>query len=331
MTPLHIGRVALDPPLVLAPMAGICDRHFRLLIRRTGGVGLVSMEFISSEAVTRGSRPMIEKLAFAEEERPLAIQIYGREPGRMADCAAIVEELGPDICDINMGCPANKVLNGCAGAALMRDLRQAAAIIAACRKRLSIPLTVKFRLGTGGGETPVNFVELGRICEDLGVDAVTLHARTARQMYTGRADWSRIAELKAALSIPVIGNGDVTEPAQALAMFRETGCDAVMIGRGALTDPWIFRRTAALADGDEDRPATLAERRQIIETHFRWILRDEEPRAALHKLRTFTGRYTHGLAGARRLREAIGQLRDPGEFLDLLERHFPRDAARVGA
>ena len=205
--PLRIGTLELETPLILAPMAGICDRYFRLLIRRLGGVGLVSMEFISAEAVSRNIQPMIDKMDFADEERPLAIQIYGSDPERMADCAAVVEQLRPDACDINMGCPANKVLKGCAGAALMGDLSHAAAVIEACRKRLSIPLTVKFRLGLGRISEPANYLELGRICQDLGVAAVTLHARTARQMYTGRADWSHIRRLTESLEIPVIGNG----------------------------------------------------------------------------------------------------------------------------
>jgi nifR3 family TIM-barrel protein len=320
--PLRIGPLAVDPPLVLAPMAGLCDRHFRLLVRRIGGVGLVSMEFISSEEVTRGHPRALAKLRFSDEERPLAIQIYGRDAARMAECAARVEELAPDVCDINMGCPANKILNGCAGANLMADLKHAAAIIAACRARLTIPLTVKFRIGTGRGPDPANFVELGRICQDLGVDAITLHGRTAKQMYSGRADWSAIARLRESVAIPVIGNGDVTTPEDALALFRETGCDAVMIGRGVLTDPWIFRKTAAALAGRPVPETTLAARREAIVTHYRWIIAEEERGPAMQKLRTFTGRYTHGIPGGRRLRQAIAGVPAPEAFLDLIEGHF---------
>lgn len=319
---LKIGGCTVDPPLVLAPMAGICDLHYRLMMRRVGGVGLVSMEFISSEAVTRGIDAILRKMAFDQEERPLAIQIYGRDPVRMADCAALVNEMRPDICDINMGCPANKVLQGCAGAALMGDLKRAAAIIEACRRRLDIPLTVKFRLGLGRGEDPVNFLELGRICEDLGVAAVTLHGRTAKQMFSGQADWDQVRRLKESVAIPVIGNGDVKTPGDAVEMLRRTGCDAVMIGRAALTDPWIFRRTAALLAGGDAPPATLEERREVILTHFGWIARDLDPREALHKLRTFTGWYTHGVPGGRTLRQRIGQLNEPRMFLEAIEEHF---------
>ncbi|MDH3285011.1 MAG: tRNA dihydrouridine synthase DusB [Acidobacteriota bacterium] len=322
ITGLRIGAVSIDTPLVLAPMAGICDRHFRLLIRRIGGVGLVSMEFVSSEAVTRGVGPELEKMTFTDEERPLAIQIYGRDAARMSDCAALVNDLRPDICDINMGCPANKILKGCAGAALMDDLSRAARIIEACRRRLDIPLTVKFRLGLGRGESPVNFLELGRICQDLGVAAVALHGRTAKQMYRGEADWEQIARLKDAVEIPVIGNGDVRSPGDATRMMRETGCDGVMIGRAVLTDPWVFRRTADVLRGREPREPTAGERRELIATHFRWIMRDFDRKTALHKLRTFTGRYTHGLPGGRKLRQRISQLEEPGQFIDMVERHF---------
>ena len=324
MTPprLNIGDVELSAPLVLAPMAGICDRHFRLLIRRVGGVGLVSMEFISSEAVTRGVKPILEKMVFHDEERPLAIQIYGRDPERMADCASIVEELRPEVCDINMGCPANKILKGCAGAALMGDLRRAERIIEACRRRLTRPLTVKFRLGLGRGADPVNYLELGRICQDLGVAAVTLHARTAKQMYSGRAEWNEIRRLKQILDIPVIGNGDVTTAGDAVEMLRATGCDGVMVGRGVLQDPWLFRRIAARLRGEPEPVVTLAERRELTLTHFRWLAEQEEHRVAMHKMRTFAGRYTRGLEGGRRLRERIGSIATPGEFIAAIEEHY---------
>lgn len=322
--PLSIGGVTLPEPLLLAPMAGITDRHFRLLVRRIGGCGLVSMEFISSEAVTRGNKVELAKLRFSEEERPLAIQIYGRDPARMADCAALVNQLRPEICDINMGCPANKVLKGCAGAALMGDLPRAAAIIAACRRQLEIPLTVKFRLGLGRGDCPINYLELGRICTDLGVAAVSLHARTAEQMFSGDAAWEHIRALKQALPIPVIGNGDVREPDDALRLMTATGCDGVMVGRGVLTDPWIFRRIAERRRGADGAPASLAERLEIIRTHFAWIIADHDRGEALHKLRTFAGWYTHGVPGGRGLRRSIGSLVTPQQFVELFEDHFAR-------
>ncbi|MGE5278272.1 MAG: tRNA dihydrouridine synthase DusB [Acidobacteriota bacterium] len=321
---LHFGPVSVDPPLVLAPMAGITDHVYRLMLRRIGGVGLVTMEFISSEAITRGNARQIRKLLFSEEERPLSIQIYGSDPGRMAAAAEIVEELRPDACDINMGCPANKVLKGCAGAALMGDLVLAREIIREVRRRLTIPLTVKFRLGLD--ESRKNFLELGRICEGEGAAAVTLHGRTARQMYTGRADWARIAELKRAVSIPVVGNGDVETARDALEMFRQTGCDAVMCGRSTMKNPWIFRQIAELRAGREPREPGLSERRDLMLAHFEAIERTAfDPREALHKLRTMTGWYTHGLPNGRALRIRISELETPAEFRAAVEEFF--DAA----
>ena len=310
---LRFGRVPVDPPLILAPMAGITDHVYRLMLRSIGGVGVVTMEFISSEAITRGSARQLRKMVFSEEERPLSIQIYGSDPERMAAAAEIVEELSPDLCDINMGCPANKVLKGCSGAALMGDLPLARRIVRAVRRRLSMPLTVKFRLGLDDARR--NFLDLGKLCEDEGATAVAMHARTARQMYTGRADRARIAELKRHLSIPVIGDGDVETPEDALSMFGETGCDAVMVGRATMKNPWIFRQTADLLAGRKPGEASLSERRDLMLSHFAAIEESAaEPREALHKLRTMTGWYTHGLVNGRALRVRISQLATPADF-----------------
>jgi nifR3 family TIM-barrel protein len=317
---MRIGSVACDPPLVLAPMAGITDRQFRLILRRLGGVGLVTMEFVSSEGLTRGSARTRRMMRYSEEERPISIQIYGSDPERMADAARMVESVGADICDINMGCPANKVLKGCAGCALMGDLDLARRIIATVRRAISIPLTVKFRAGIRDNQ--LNYVELGRICEEEGVDAVALHPRTAKQMYRGRADWDRIGALKEALSIPVVGNGDVTRADDALRMFRETGCDAVMIGRASMKNPWIYRQIEDHMAGREPFEPTLDDRRRLILDHFRMATEQEEPKLALHKLRTFTGWYTHGLPGGRHLRLKIGSLHAPEDFLEAVERFF---------
>jgi tRNA-dihydrouridine synthase B len=323
---------AVDPPLILAPMAGITDMTYRLLLRRIGGVGLVTMEFVSSEGLTRGNRKTQRLLRFDPAERPLSVQIYGADAARMEIAAERVEEMGVDVCDINMGCPSNKVLKGCAGAGLMRDLGRAKEIVAACRKALkTTPLTVKFRLGVT--DETVNYLELGRICEGEGVAAVALHARTAKQMYTGRADWSYIARLKEAVRIPVVGNGDVATPEDVLAMFKETGCDAVMCGRATMKNPWIFRQAAELLAGRPYREATLAERRDVILDHFRLIQKDhaDAPRAVLAKLRTFTGWYTHGLPNGGELRRRIASLESPQAFLDAVEDFFATHASRAAA
>jgi tRNA-dihydrouridine synthase B len=324
---LRLGNLRIDPPLVLAPMAGITDHVYRLMLRRIGGVGLVTMEFISSEAITRGNARQLRKLVFSDEERPLSIQIYGSDPERMAAAADIVEQLGPDVCDINMGCPANKVLKGCAGAALMGDLPLARAIVRAVKARLSIPLTVKFRLGLD--ERRENFLDLGRMCADEGVAAVAMHARTAKQMYTGKADYSRIAELKAALSIPVVGNGDVLTPADATALFERTGCDAVMVGRATMKNPWIFRQISDAMAGRPPREATLEERRDLMLAHFSAIEEAAaEPKEALHKLRTMTGWYTSGLPHGKELRVRISSLATPSDFREAVVEFFGSLASR---
>jgi len=315
MVPLGPHRI--DPPLWLAPMAGVTDRDFRLLVRRIGGVGVVSMEFISSKAIVNGNQRTRELMYFSEEERPLAIQIYGSDASTMREAALVVEELGADVCDINMGCPANKVLKGCAGAALMGDLKLAETIVRTVREAISIPLTVKFRLGLDDGRR--NYLELGRVCEANGVAAVAMHARTARQMFTGEADWSHLARLKAALAIPVIGNGDVREPEDALRLMAETGCDGVMIGRGATKNPWLFRQIAARMEGSRVGEPTLADRRGLILEHFRMVAERESSTFALHKLRKFTGWYTHGLPNGRKLRQAINTLPDVATFLATVE------------
>jgi nifR3 family TIM-barrel protein len=317
----RFGGVPVDPPLVLAPMAGITDHVYRLMLRRFGGVGLVTMEFISSEAITRGNARQMRKMHFSDQERPLSIQIYGSDEVRMAAAAEIVEELAPDVCDINMGCPANKVLKGCAGAALMGDLPLARRIVREVRRRLTIPLTVKFRLGLDDARR--NFLDVGKMCEDEGAAAVALHARTARQMYTGRADRSAIAALKRHLSIPVVGNGDVATAEDAVSLLAETGCDAVMIGRATMKNPWIFRQAADRLAGRDPRVATLEERRDLMLDHFEAIERSaHDPREALHKLRTMTGWYTRGLPDGRALRIRISSLSTPADFREAVTEFF---------
>lgn len=327
----RLGSLSFDPPFVLAPMAGVTDRDFRLIVRRIGGVGLVTMEFIQSRALNQGIRRTLDLMHFVEEERPLSIQIYGSDAAGMAEAARKVQEMGADVCDINMGCPANKVLKGCSGCALMGDLELAREIVAACRRELTIPLTVKFRLGLDHAN--VNFLELGRICEGEGADGVAMHARTAKQFFKGEARpaWGEIARLKEALSIPVFGNGDVKEPQDALDMLRETGCDGVLIGRAATKNPWIFRQAADLMAGREPEEASLLDRRELITDHFRMVAERETSKYALHKLRKFTGWYTHGIPHGRELRQRIQSLPDVPTFLEAVEAFFDDLEARRAA
>jgi len=317
---MRIGNISLEQPLILAPMAGITDQYFRLILKRIGGVGMVTMEFISSEALTRGSEKTRQMMQFSEEERPLAIQIYGSHPGRMADAAEFVQALGADVVDINMGCPANKVLKGCAGAALMGDPDLARDIVRACRARVTIPLTVKFRVGLDHARA--NYLELGTICEGEGADAVALHGRTARQMFSGKADREPVRRLKEKLRIPVSGNGDVETPADAMELWCATGCDGVMIGRAAIKNPWLFRQIAAVRSAAVPVEPSLAERRDLILYHFELLRDREEERHALHKIRTFTGWYTHGLPNGRILRQKINALETVPQFLDSIEDFF---------
>jgi len=341
---LKIGSLAVDPPLLLAPMAGVTDRDFRLIVRRIGGVGLVAMEFISSRNLVHGQpthrRRERARLAFDPAERPLSIQIYGSDAETMAAAAREVEALQPDVCDINMGCPANKVLKSCAGAALMGDLPLAEEIVRRVRREVSIPLTVKFRLGLD--DDRCNYRELGRICQGEGADAVTVHGRTASQRFRGSARWAPIAHLKEALDIPVIGNGDVRTPKEAERMMAETGCDGVMIGRGATRNPWIFQQAAArlaqraqrggAASSPVDLPApSLDDRRDLILGHFRTVVGRDEPGEALDRLRRFTGWYSHGLPGGQALRRQINDLRDPQSFLEAVECFFAERALDAAA
>lgn len=319
--PLCLGKgLAIDPPLLLAPMAGVTDRDFRLIVRRIGGIGVVSMEFISSKLLLSGDRRTRKMMAFVAEERPLAVQIYGSDPAILAEAAKIVDGMGVDLCDINMGCPANKVLAGCSGAALMGDPALAGRIVRAVRAVTTLPLTVKFRLGLD--EKRKNYLEIGRICQEEGADGVTLHARTARQMFEGRADWSYIAELKAALRIPVIGNGDIREVEDGLELFAKTGCDGLMIGRGATRNPWIFRQIAArLGHGNAHEPSA-EERRDLVLDHFRTLIEREPPEEAIHKLRSFTRWYTQGLARGAEVRRKIAGLTEGAQFLELVAEAF---------
>ena len=321
MPSFRLGPITVSPPTVLAPMAGVTDRDFRKIVKRIGGVGLVTMEFISSKMLMQGDQRIVKLLDYSEEERPLSIQIYGSDATTMADAAREVQDRGADVCDINMGCPANKVLKGCAGAALMGDLDLARDIVRQVRAVLEIPLTVKFRLGLD--DHRANYLELGRICQEEGADAVALHPRTAAQRFMGESDWSAIGELKRAVSIPVLGNGDVRTAADAVRMLRETGCDGVMVGRGATRDPWIFRRIEAELAGAEVTEPSLEDRRDLVLAHFDTLMSRDDPTHALHKLRTFTNWYSRGWPGGKDLRRRIGPAgHDPQAVYELVASYF---------
>jgi nifR3 family TIM-barrel protein len=329
--PLTIGDLAISPPLVLAPMAGVTDRRFRLLVRRLGGVGLVTGEFVSAEAARRGIAPIVDKLRCAPGEHPVAVQLYGEDPEAMGQAAALAAEFGADVCDINMGCPVRKIVRRGGGAALLGDVVRAGRIVAACRRRLTIPLTVKLRAGLVPGERPPRCFDVARACAAEGADAVTLHPRTAADGYGGRADWRLIGALRASLAIPVIGNGDVRSAADAARMVRETGADGVMIGRAVLEDPWIFARAVARLQGVPEPESGPAAHGALIRSHLASIAREEAPRVAVHQLRAFLGRTSRGLPQGVRLRRQLEALREPQEFLDLLDEHLAASGSSPSA
>jgi nifR3 family TIM-barrel protein len=317
---IKIGNVTIAPNLVLAPMAGVTDSSFRRLIKELDGVGLIVTEFISVEGITRGNMRTHRMMKFLPEEQPLSIQIFGYDDQRMVAAAEIIEESGADIVDINCGCPAKKVVNGGGGSSLLRDLPQLEKILRRIRKAVSIPVTMKIR--TGWDEASINAVEVGRLIEDCGANMVAIHGRTRQQGYSGRANWDVIAAVKRAVTIPVIGCGDITTPEQALERLAETGVDGVMIGRGAIANPWIFRQTSELMRGERIYQPSLAEKQRVLHRYHE-LLRDELPERALTgKLKQMCGYFTHGLAGGARLRERVFHSQTISEIYDQIDEYF---------
>src|SRR5206468_2128875 len=248
---MRIGSVELASPLAIAPMAGMTDTAFRRLVKRHGGCGLVVTEMVSAEGLVRGIDRTLEYAEYTEEERPVSIQIFGGDPEKMADAAQIVEGMGADIVDINMGCPVPKIAKHNAGCSLMREPEHAQAVVAAMAKAVKIPVTVKMRAGWDANE--INAPELARRMEAAGAAAVTVHGRTAAQSYTGSSDWDLIEHVARGVRIPVFGSGDCVEPSQLVDKLQGGGVSGVLVGRGALRNPWIFEQAAAVARGERPR------------------------------------------------------------------------------
>jgi nifR3 family TIM-barrel protein len=315
-----IGNIQIAPATVLAPMAGVTDTVFRRFIRNLGGCGLIMTEFTSADGVLRAKDQKAKRyLHFYEDEHPISAQLFGSDPKVMAEAARMVQGLGFDLVDLNLGCPAKKVVKCNGGSGLLRDLPAIGKIFEAVRAAIKIPFTVKFR--AGWDDENIICVELAKMAEDCGLCAVALHARTREQGYSGQARWEWIAAVKQAVKIPVIGNGDIRTPADACAIVAQTGCDAVMIGRTAPANPWIFRQIEQYnASGRYEEPAE-GDRYQMIRTYFQMLIEEELP-DAVGKMKQFASWFTHGVAGGAALRKGIYESKNAPEILARVEEFF---------
>jgi nifR3 family TIM-barrel protein len=310
---MQIGSLKLENDIVLAPLAGITNLPFRL-IAKASGCGLVCSEMISANGLIHGSPKTLKMLASDPAEKPLSIQLFGSDPAIMAAAAEMVEESGADIIDINFGCSVRKVVKTGAGAALMRTPDLAEDIIKAVRSSVRIPLTIKIRSGwTASAEQAVR---IAHMAEDTGVDAITVHPRTASQGFRGESDWLVIKRLKQRLKIPVIGNGDIRTPEDALKMKARTGCDAVMIGRRAIGYPWIFSQIRSLFEGGEPKAPTLSERFDLIEAYAQASVRCMGEELACRVLRSRLCWFVKGLPHNAKFRESITQLESEIEAIE---------------
>lgn len=316
---LQIGNITLKNRVVLAPMAGVTDLPFRLLIKEQG-CGLVCSEMVSAQALVYGNRRTFKLLTTDPRERPVSIQLFGSDPETMARAAQILAEYPLDIIDLNMGCPAPKVVKNGEGAALLTDPARAARLVQAVTAAVSCPVTVKMRTGWAPGEEIAP--QLAVLCAEAKAAALTVHARYREQFYSGHADWSVIKRVKAAVSIPVIGNGDLFSPADALRMQEGTGCDGVMLGRGVLGNPWLVRETvAALAGQPLPPPPTIEERFTLIRRHFNAQLRFRGEMQGVKEMRKHLIWYLKGFPGAARARQRLNTAPTQQAVLEILEEY----------
>ena len=324
---MKIGPIALQSPFAIAPMAGMTDTAFRRLVKRHGGCGLVVTEMVSAEGLVRGIDRTLEYAEYTEEERPISIQIFGGDPDKMAAAAQVVEGMGADIVDVNMGCPVPKIAKHNAGCSLMREPAHAAAVIGAMTRAVKIPVTVKMRAGWNDEER--NAPTLARMVQDAGASAIAVHGRTAAQSYSGSADWDLVARIAADVTIPVFGSGDCIEPQQIVERLR-SGVGGVLVGRGVLRNPWILAQAADLAAGGSPRLVTLEDRGRFLLDYIELLLQErvDESRALSHdrwvinKLRALASWYTKGLDNGSHLRTAINTVDSLPSLRDTIATFF---------
>lgn len=320
MKPFKIRNIPIDPPLILSPMAGVTDYTFRRLIKRRGGVGLVVSEFISVEGLTRGNPKSKRQMRFDEEERPFAVQIFGGRPERMAMGAEMAEEVGADILDVNCGCPAPKVVKNGGGSGLLREPQLLETILKEIKRTISIPLTLKLR--TGYSDASINVVDVAKMAEQCGVEHIQVHGRTREQGYKGLANWELIRQVKEAVSIPVSGNGDITTLEYGFRKWRESDVNGILIGRGAMQNPWIFRQFQDVLEGREPYHPDVAEKKAVLLEFFA-MCREEMPEiVALGKMKQLAGQFTKGLVGGAQFRQTLYHSHSEQEILDNIQTYF---------